>query len=62
MQHCIRRLKERSFKVRITAVYAKPCKRIKDSLGPLRIISRVIGIFYPQNENAISLQRKNPVV
>ena len=62
MRGCVRRLEVRAFKVRVVAIDADPCKGIDDALSPLRLVARLVGVFDTQNEHAIVLQGKNPVV
>ena len=46
----------------VTAVDANPRQGIKDSLRPLGLVARLVGVFDAQNEYAVVGQRQNPVV
>ena len=59
---CIGGLEIRSFKMRVVAVDSDPCKRVNNSLGPLRFVTRFVGVFNAQYEGAIVLQCKEPVI
>ena len=62
MRCCVRRLKVRALKMRVAAVDTNPRQGIKDSLRPLRLVARLVGVFDAQNKYAVVSQRQNPVV
>ena len=62
MRCCVRRLKVRALKMRVAAVDANPRQGIKDSLRPLGLVARLVGVFDTQNEYAVVGHSQNPVV
>ena len=56
------RLKIRPLEVGVTAVDANPREGVDDSLRPLWLVARLVGVFDSQDEDAVILQRENPVV
>ena len=61
---CLRicRLEVRPFKLGVIVVDAKPRECIDDALGPLRFVTRLIGVFNAQDEGTAFTQRECPVV
>ena len=57
-----RRLKIRALEVCVATVDTDPRECINDALGPLWLVARLVGVFNTQNESAVVLQSKNPVV
>jgi hypothetical protein len=46
----------------VIVIDANPRQGIKDSLRPLRLVARLVGVFDAQNKYAVVGQRQNPVV
>jgi hypothetical protein len=46
----------------VIVVDADPRQGIKDSLRPLGLVARLVGVFNAQNEYAVIGQSQNPVV